>query len=151
MYVIGLTEYNFVKIKIEQRYSLERIEPVVMAVLYDMNLEEATLFYDYNKADGILNQIRERKDEISFSNCSVCGQILDKHNGYKLNVNDLKIFELVPMEYIDEDVSEPMYVVTDAIDFIAERCDIDKETIAKVLSIEEDYMRSLGLIVEEEE
>lgn len=38
----------------------------------------------------------------------------------------------------------------DAVNFIAERCEIDKETIEKVLSLEEDYMRSVGIIDEDE-
>lgn len=44
----------------------------------------------------------------------------------------------------------PVYEWEDAINFIAERCDIDKEVIEKVLGLEEDYMRSIGVIVEEE-
>lgn len=42
----------------------------------------------------------------------------------------------------------PVYDWDDAINFIAERCDIDKETIEKILILEEDYMRSIGIIVE---
>lgn len=43
----------------------------------------------------------------------------------------------------------PVYEWEDVIDFIAGRCDIDKETIEKVLILEEDYMRSIGVIVEQ--
>jgi hypothetical protein len=39
-----------------------------------------------------------------------------------------------------------VYDVNDAINFIAERCDIDKETISTVLELDEDYMRSVGII-----
>lgn len=42
----------------------------------------------------------------------------------------------------------PVYDWDDAINFITERCDIDKETIEKILILEEDYMRSIGIIVE---
>ena len=45
----------------------------------------------------------------------------------------------------------PVYEWEDAINFIAGRCDINKETIEKVLSLEEDYMRTIGIIVDEEE
>ena len=45
----------------------------------------------------------------------------------------------------------PVYEWEDAINFIAERCDVDKETIEKVLLLEEDYMRTIGIIVNEEE
>lgn len=44
----------------------------------------------------------------------------------------------------------PVYEWEDAINFIVERCDIDKETIEKVLILEEDYMRSIGIIVGQE-
>ena len=44
----------------------------------------------------------------------------------------------------------PVYEWEDAINFIAERCDSDKETIEKVLILEEDYMRSVGIIVGQE-
>lgn len=40
----------------------------------------------------------------------------------------------------------PVYDYEDAINFIAERCDIDKDIIEKVLMLEEDYMRSIGII-----
>lgn len=43
----------------------------------------------------------------------------------------------------------PIYEWEDAINYIAERCDINKETIEKILELEEDYMRSIGVIVEE--
>ena len=45
----------------------------------------------------------------------------------------------------------PVYEWEDAINFIAERCDIDEETIEKVLLLEEDYMRTIGIIVDKEE
>lgn len=45
----------------------------------------------------------------------------------------------------------PVYDYEDAINFIAERCDIDKDTIEKVLMLEEDYMRSIGVVIDEQE
>ena len=45
----------------------------------------------------------------------------------------------------------PVYEWEDAINYITERCDVDKEIIEKVLSLEEDYMRTIGIIVDEEE
>lgn len=44
-----------------------------------------------------------------------------------------------------------VYEWEDSINFITERCDIDKEIIEKVLLLEEDYMRSIGIIVDKEE
>ena len=43
----------------------------------------------------------------------------------------------------------PVYDYEEAISFIAERCDVDKDIIEKVLLLEEDYMRSIGIIVDE--
>jgi hypothetical protein len=40
----------------------------------------------------------------------------------------------------------PVYDWDDAIEFISKRCDISVEDIKQVLSIEEDYMRSVGII-----
>ena len=45
----------------------------------------------------------------------------------------------------------PVYEWEDAINYIAERCDVDKETIEKILLLEEDYMITIGVIVDEEE
>lgn len=42
-----------------------------------------------------------------------------------------------------------VYEWEDAINFIAERCDINKDIIEKVLMLEEDYMRSIGIITDE--
>lgn len=44
----------------------------------------------------------------------------------------------------------PVYDYDDAIRFIAERSDIDKNVIEKVLSLEEDYMCSIGIIESED-
>ena len=45
----------------------------------------------------------------------------------------------------------PIYVFEDAVNFIAERCNTDRETIEKILMLEDDYMRSDGIIIEEME
>ena len=39
-----------------------------------------------------------------------------------------------------------VYDIYVAINFISERCDIDKETILTVLELDEEYMRSVGII-----
>ena len=43
----------------------------------------------------------------------------------------------------------PIYEYEDAINFISEKCDVGKDIIEKVLLLEEDYMRSIGIIVDE--
>ena len=47
------------------------------------------------------------------------------------------------------DNNTPVYDYEDAINFIAERCNINKDTIEKVLMLEEDYMHSIGIIEDE--
>lgn len=49
------------------------------------------------------------------------------------------------------DNNTPVYDYDDAINFIAERSGIDKDTIYKVILLEEDYMRSIGIIVDDEQ
>ncbi len=44
----------------------------------------------------------------------------------------------------------PVYDYEDAINFIVERCDLNKDNIEKVLMLEEDYMRSIGIVVDED-
>lgn len=48
------------------------------------------------------------------------------------------------------DNNMPVYDFDDAVNFIAERCDISKDIIEKVLISEEDYMRSIGIISQED-
>ncbi len=45
----------------------------------------------------------------------------------------------------------PVYEFEDAVNFISERCDVEKDIIGKVLLLEEDYMRSIGIITDGEE
>lgn len=44
---------------------------------------------------------------------------------------------------------ELMYYYEDAVKFISERCDVNEEDILKILELELDYMRSIGLVEEE--
>lgn len=40
----------------------------------------------------------------------------------------------------------PVYDYEEAVKFISERCDVDRNVIDKILMLEEDYMRSIGII-----
>ena len=44
------------------------------------------------------------------------------------------------------DNNTPVYDFDEAVKFISERCDISKNVIENVLILEEDYMRSIGII-----
>lgn len=48
------------------------------------------------------------------------------------------------------DNNTPVYDFEDAINFISERYDTSKEIIETILMLEEDYMRSIGIISDEE-
>lgn len=37
----------------------------------------------------------------------------------------------------------------DSVNFIAERCEVNKDIVEKVLELEEEYMRSVGIITSE--
>ena len=40
----------------------------------------------------------------------------------------------------------PIYDFDEAVKFISERCEIERNIIDKILMLEEDYMRSIGII-----
>lgn len=44
------------------------------------------------------------------------------------------------------DDNMPVYDWDDAVEFILSRSDFDKGMVEKVLNLEEDYMRSIGII-----
>lgn len=41
-----------------------------------------------------------------------------------------------------------MYVWDEAVEFIQKRCDLSRETIETVLSLEEEYMIEIGIMTE---
>lgn len=47
------------------------------------------------------------------------------------------------------DNNTPVYDFEEAINFISEKCDISRDNVEKVLMLEEDYMRSIGIISDE--
>jgi hypothetical protein len=59
---------------------------------------------------------------------------------YRLGVKSGNKIKVVEPENV------PVYILGDAVEFIAERCDVGEDAVFKVLSIEEDYMRSVGII-----
>ena len=100
MYVIGVNEWDFVNIKSRTMMTWESCKTwnEVEKVIYECDLSEATIFSDYELATKIVEEIRTRKDEIKFVNDNIIGQILDKENGIKFDVDKLKVYELVPTE-----------------------------------------------------
>ncbi len=49
------------------------------------------------------------------------------------------------------DPNAPVYEWEDAIDYIAQRCTLDRDTIEQILLLEEGYMRSIGIIEDVDE
>lgn len=45
----------------------------------------------------------------------------------------------------------PVFDWENAVEYIANRCELDKSTVEKVLLLEEEYMRNVGIISEDDE
>ena len=103
MYVIGMNECDFVNIQLRTMMTWEpcKIWNEVERVIYECALSEATIFSDYEMATKIVEEIKRRKNEILFKNNNVIGQILDKDSGKEIDVDELKIYELIPTECKD--------------------------------------------------
>lgn len=101
MYVIG-TKYGFLNVESRTMMQLEPIKLLkeVEKVIYECDLSEATIYNDYGYANKIVKEIKERIDEITFENCTITGKLFDDERGYKFNVEELKIYELVPTECV---------------------------------------------------
>lgn len=98
-YVIGETNFSFVQIKTCTMWDAHnRFWNEIHKVLYDCNIEEATIINSHEEAKKVLNKIQNRTSEIDFTNVSVIGQILDEGKDFdKFDfANKLKIFRLVP-------------------------------------------------------
>lgn len=115
MYVIGTNEWNFLKIKSRTMMGSVKHENIlnfiqmmkcesckiwneVEMAIYDCDLYNATIFPNYDAAAKIVAEIKKRKDGIMFENSCIIGQILDKENGKEFDVDELKVYELVPTE-----------------------------------------------------
>lgn len=94
MYVIGVSEYDFIDVKSKILTNYCKIWQEVEKVVYECDLNEATFFPDYESSVKILNEIQERKSEIQFQNKSIIGEILDR--GKEFDVGKLKVYRLIP-------------------------------------------------------
>lgn len=100
MYVIGVNKWDFLNIKSRTMLTwrtgllLEEVEKVT----YECNLTKATIFSDYELATKIVEEIKTKKNEISFENDNIIGQILDEEHEEEFDVNKLKVYKLVPTE-----------------------------------------------------
>lgn len=98
-YVIGESNFSFVQIKSSAMWDGDRrFWNEIYKVLYDCNIEEATIINSHEEAKKALNEIQSRTSEINFDNVSVIGQILDEGRNFdKFDfAKKLKIYRLVP-------------------------------------------------------
>lgn len=98
MYVIGLNEWNFLKIKLRTMMSWEECLDEIVKVYYECDLTTASVLPNYEDAENLLEKIKNIKNENIFENNSIIGQIIDEKNGNRIRVDELKIYELIPME-----------------------------------------------------
>lgn len=99
MYVIGKTNKNFIRIKMRSMLDdMYNIYNEICRVVYNCDVENATLINDYDEAKEILDEIRTRIDEINFYNINIVDQVVDEENGFnKVDyAKELKIFQLIP-------------------------------------------------------
>lgn len=101
MYVIGTNELDFIKIKSRTMMGVSQIWNEVEKVIYKCNLTRATIFPDYELAEGIVGDIKVRKKEIVFENDNIIGHILDREHGKEFDVEKLKVYELAPTECVN--------------------------------------------------
>lgn len=102
MYVIGKTNKSFIRIKLrtmlDDMYDMYDVYDEIYKVVYDCDMNHATLIDDYDEANEILDEIHSRIGEIKFYNMSTIGQAIDEEKGFnKVDyAQELKIFQLIP-------------------------------------------------------
>lgn len=88
MYVIGRSKRDYLKL-----VNGKEIE-------YSHNINQASVLKSFEKAELMIDYIKENIDSIYFANATVLGNIIDKEKSFDkvAYVNELKIYELVPTE-----------------------------------------------------
>ena len=97
MYVIGVSDWNFIKIVNRPLIMTElKVELVITSLKYEADLNDATIIRDLDEAKDILKEIQGNVKNIEFKNNSVLGEIYDKENKFDKEeyVKKLKIYEL---------------------------------------------------------
>ena len=109
MFVIGINEFEFLKVTRKVRlYDYEissgvtqtKKESVEVAkVKYDADLDEASMFKNYEDAKATVKEIQDNIENIKFENQNDLLNILDENDGFnkKKYSKQLKIYELEPV------------------------------------------------------
>ena len=116
MYVIGTDEWHFIKVKRKNMYDGKSVFWIVDEVVYNIpNKEDCknnsmsiiksnfTIFDDLKYTKETLSEIKNNKYEIRFENNFIIESIIDKQNNKKIDVDTLKIYELVPTEITESE------------------------------------------------
>lgn len=98
MYVIGRTDYDFIKVaRTDAMYDGHELWNEVHKVEYEANLANATIIPDLEVAKQLIEDIQSNVEYIEFTNNSVVGEILDKESFDKVSYSkQLKLYEVVP-------------------------------------------------------
>ena len=72
------------------------------------------------------------------------------HGGRKRSITNYMEEENMEREFVEEN-QEPIYNYEDCANMIQERTGLSREIIADVLNAEIDYMKSIGIIDEDED
>lgn len=94
MYVIGTSQTDFIKIKSNTIMGYCNIWFEIEHVTYGCSMPKASVFTDYERAIKVVEEIKNRKDEIRFENDSIIGEILDREKDF--DVDRLNVYRLVP-------------------------------------------------------
>jgi hypothetical protein len=98
MFVIGENIWDYIRIQstFETTWNLYGTCNKIEKVTYKCKMSEATLFQDYETAHEVKEKIKEQKNKLKFENNNIVGELLDRQAGKRFDVEDLKIYELVP-------------------------------------------------------
>lgn len=99
MYVIGISENDFIKIYSNPIYKYSSISTCIDMVEYNTILTQATFFPSHESASDMLTFIKDNVGDLKFENKNLLDGIIEKKSfdRYKY-VTQLKIFRLNPEE-----------------------------------------------------
>lgn len=101
MYVIGISEFNFIKIVDRTTMCDGRsLWSELRTLEYEAPLHQATILPNYEDAEKLLNEIQNNVEKIKFRNNNIIGEILDKQNSFDKVAysKSLEVYELMPVK-----------------------------------------------------
>ena len=95
MYVIGICEWNFIKVEFNTLYDGNVLLKEVSKITYNIQDINMSIFNSFEDAEKVIELINNNTNKIIFENSFLIGSILD---GNKLDITKLKIYKLIPTE-----------------------------------------------------